>query len=623
MNKIKLLLILTLFHFINISSQEKSIFIPREINKAIKSGTRTLNGIPGSNYWQNLIDYKIEVDFNPQTGKIKGNETIIYTNNSPSSMYMIVVNLYPNLFKKGNSRDREVNPEDVHDGIKINRINIDGFDLNPNMQRITYSGTHMNLILPKSLATKHKINIQLEWEFNMQANTTIRVGKYGSNTWFIGYWYPQIAVYDDLFGWDIIDYDGLHEFYSPFADFDVKITAPSNQIIWATGIWQNPEEILKDTYLSKYKQAINSEKVVNIVKADDLSRKITKSETSNVWHYTARNVPDFCFATSDQYLWDGVSVTTDKKENKKTFVQAAYKLSSSDFYEVADIGKETIQYLSTVMPAIPFPYPRMTIFNGDGGMEFPMMVNDRSEYSKSGTVNLTSHEISHTYFPFYMGINQERYSWMDEGWAQFLPAEFQDQKVRNNNQVSSSAFNYSFYAGTSLEMPMMVPSHFMKGYEYYIASYYRPELAFRVLQNLLGKDLFLKALQEYIHRWNGKYPSPYDFFFTFNDIAKQDLSWFWKPWFFEMAYPDLGIQSINKEKNEYIIDIENIGGLPLPVELIIEFNDGSKTNITKTAEIWKNGNKSYQISYKADKVISRCSMSSKWIPDTNYSNNQK
>jgi hypothetical protein len=618
-----LILAIILFIFKNLSAQVINIFVPGEIKNAIKNQTRTTTGVPGPNYWQNSVDYKIEVSFDAETGKLVGKQNIVYVNNSPNTLYNIVFNIYPNLFKKGNARDREVNPLDVNDGLIVSKISIDGKPIDLKSKNINFDGTHMDLGLQKPLAQKAKVSIVMEWSFTMPNNTTIRVGKYGTNSWFVGYWYPQIAVYDDIFGWDEVNYDGLHEFYSPFANFDVKITIPASQVVWATGIWQNPGEILNEPFLGRYNEALSSETAVNIVTEEDLNQKITKSEKENTWHFVAQNVPDFSFATADKYLWDGISITTDKKLNKKTFIQTAYNKTSRDFLEVADIAKKTINYLSTVMPAVPFPYPRMTVFNGDDGMEFPMMVNDRSEMFKSATVNLTSHEISHTYFPFYMGINQARYSWMDEGWAQFLPAEFQDKEVSGNSQVSFSASNYSRYAGTSNEMPMMVPSYFLKGYEYYITSYYRPELAYRVLQNLLGRDLFLKGMQEYIRRWNGKYPSPYDFFFTFNEVTKQDLSWYWKPWFFEIAYPDLAINSIEKVQKDYVIEIENLGGLPIPIEINLEFSDASKDTISRTADVWKDGNKKYQLKYSTDKTISHCLLGASWIPDIDKSNNKK
>jgi len=606
----------------NSFSQNSKLFVPREIQTSMMNATRTLNGVSGKNYWQNTTTYKIEASFNPETGKITGKEKVSYRNNSPNTIYELIVNLYPNLFKKGNARDREVEPSDVHDGIKLKKVKINGIEIDKE-NSCSYTGTIVSIKLKKPLLSKNELEIEMEWEFIMQSKTTIRVGKYGNKTWFIGYWYPQIAVYDDIYGWDDIYYDGLHEFYAAFANFDVKIKVPSNQIIWATGIWQNPSEILNLNYLNRYNQALISDKVVHIVAAEDLKNKITKSEQENIWHFIADNVTDFSFATSDSYLWDGLSIVTDKKNRRETFIQTAYNKNSLDFYDVIEISKRSILYLSDSMPGIPFPYPRMTVFNGGGGMEFPMMVNDRSETSRSATLNLTSHEISHTYFPFYMGINQERYSWMDEGWAQFLPAEFQEQQTPYNNKRAESAFNFSYYAGNSLEMPMMVPSFYMKGYEYYVASYYRPEIAYRVLQNILGDKLFKKALQEYIIRWNGKYPSPYDFFFTFNEVAGEDLSWFWKPWFFEMGYPDLAIGDIKKNKNEWTIEIKKIGILPVPIEINIIYANSSSEKLKYSAKIWKEGNDKFQIKYTTNKMIKNIILGTDQIPDINKNDNQR
>jgi len=604
-------------------SQTNTLLIQKEFQDAINKASRTLDGKPGQNYWQNEARYKIEADFDPETGKLSGRELIYYKNNSPYTLYSLVINLYPNLFEKGNLRDREVNIADIHSGMLIKSIKVGKKTINPKGSSCRYEGTLLTLSLPTPMWRKDKVLLEIEWEFTMQAKTHIRVGKYGNKTWFIGYWYPQIAVYDDLFGWDDIPYDGLHEFYSPFADYDVKITTPAKNIVWATGIWQNQDSILSEKFLNRYKKAMTSSKVVKIVEEKDLNEQITKSNTKNIWHFKAQNVTDFSFATSDHYLWDGLSVVVDKKNKRETFIQTAYHKKSLDFYEVADISKRTIQYLSESMPAVPFPYPRMTIFNGGGGMEFPMMVNDRSCNSSSATLNLTSHEISHTYFPFYMGINQERFSWMDEGWAQFLPAEFQNEQLNYNDQATQSAYVYSMYAGSNLEVPMMVPSHFMKGYEYYIDSYYRPELAYRTLQDLLGKELFLKGLQEYISRWNGKYPSPYDFFFTFNNVMDEDLAWFWKPWFFEIAWPDMAVASVKNSSGTYEISIKNKGGLPLPIELTINYVNGSIENISESVKVWKVGDDIVTIHHKTKKQIREIKLGNNRIPDTFGSDNKK
>lgn len=616
-------LFFTFFYSINFFAQRNSLSISREVQNAIRKQTRSQDGKPGPKYWQNKISYNIEVNFDPELGKVAGKEYVVFKNNSPGTLYDLLLNLYPDLFKKGNARDRQVHLDDLHDGVVIKKISINDEDIQPHGNACGFIGTMLSISLPEPLLTNKEMKLVIEWECLIESKSQIRIGNYGTNTWFIGYWYPQIAVYDDIFGWDDLDYDGLHEFYSPFADFDVKITMPAKQLVWATGIWQNPDKVLNDKYLKRYFKATESEKVVHIVTTKDLDENITQSDLQNTWHFKAENVTDFSFATSDHYLWDGLSFIVDEKNKRQTFVQTAFDKKSRDFFDVAELSKKTIRYLSDSMPGIPFPYPRMTVFNGGGGMEFPMMVNDRSSLGQSATVNLTSHEISHTYFPFYMGINQERFAWMDEGWAQFLPAEFQQQQVNMNNQAALSANVYSYYAGTSAEMPMMVPSYFMKGYEYYVDSYYRPELAYRTLQDLLGKELFLRALQEYIHRWNGKYPTPYDFFFTFNDVANEDLSWFWKPWFFEIAYPDLAIKDAKKDNDEWEIIVENKGGLPVSIELTFMYADGSSEKIHESARAWKSQSNIVVLKLQTQKQLVEIILGNDKIPDTDKKDNRK
>ncbi len=475
--------ILILVQF-SLTSQEK-LFVPNEIQGAVNNKTRTNNGEPGKNYWQNKIKYKIKADFNPITGLLKGTENINYINLSPYTLNMLVINLYPNLYKKGRTRDKPVHLGDLHKGVIISKIIIGDEEIEPNDENCFFEGTLLYLNLPKSLKTNMEINFGIEWEFNMQKTTQHRAGKYDENTWFIGYWYPQIAVFDDIFGWDEVQYDGLHEFYSPFADFDVTIKVPQNQVIWATGIWQNPEEILLKKYLNRYKKSLTSSDITKIIKPEDLKKITLKTIKADLrtWHFKAENVVDFAFATSDHYLWDATSITVDKETKRRTVINVAYNKNSLDFYDVAKISKKTIQYLSDSMPGIPFPYPRMSVFNGGGGMEYPMMVNDRSESNYKEMIDLTSHEISHTYFPFYMGINQERYAWMDEGWAMFLPSKLQDKLAKSNNNAKAaySSYVYKVYAGNSSEAILMRPSYHIKDYEYYIASYYKPEIAYSCL----------------------------------------------------------------------------------------------------------------------------------------------
>ena len=254
-------------------------------------------------------------------------------------------------------------------------------------------------------------------------------------------------------------------------------------------------------------------------------------------------------------------------------------------------------------------------------MEYPMMANDGSRFSRSSTVNVTSHEISHTYFPFYVGTNERKYGWMDEGLAQILPLNIQDSLAENNNQRFSNVFNYLLEAGNEMEMPMMTPSNLLDYPTLGTASYFRPAVAFILLRDILGDEVFESTLREFIYRWNGKHPIPYDFFFTFNNVTGEDLDWFWNPWFFERGYPDLSIKDVKTSGNKVEVIIEKIGLLPIPIELIFITDDLTEIVIYKDASIWKNGESQITIEKNVDQKIELVEIGSSKIPDVNKKNN--
>ena len=290
-----------------------------------------------------------------------------------------------------------------------------------------------------------------------------------------------------------------------------------------------------------------------------------------------------------------------------------------------NIARASIRYFSSELPGVAFPYPRLTVFNGGGGMEFPMMVNDGSSNRRSGTVHVTSHEIAHSYFPFYMGTNERKYAWMDEGWATMLPDVIQNRLAPDYDPINRTMKRFTEVSGTELDIPMIVPS-IVYGSNVYRpsyrnAAYSRPGAAYLMLQNVLGEKRFAKALQEYIRRWHHKHPIPYDFFFTFDDVTGQDLSWFWKPWFFEFGYPDLGLKEIRGTKTGTDIIIEKIGLLPVPIHLEMETEDGETLTVDKSAAVWKDGRTEFGLHLDLVKKLKRVRLGSSHIPDVNPENN--
>jgi len=596
-------------------SQEELI-IPLEFRKAYNNQTRAENGKPGINYWQNKSVYKIDAFFETKTRTLRGKANIAYFNNSPDDLKHITFRLLQNWNKPGKSRDWDIDTRVITDGFITKKISIEGkpVSIDDGKSFIVF-GTNARLILPSPFKSKSVINIYFEWEFILPEVRNLRMGRYDESTYLIAYWYPQIAVYDDVFGWDEIDYPGMVEFYGDISDYDIKImTDNTNATVWATGILQNPEMIFRNKILERYLSADTSENVINILTSSDSN--FLKTESGNIeWNFIAKNVPDFVFAFSDKYLWDAVSYETSP--GNYTVINAVYKKGASFFDDVANISREVIKYFSEQLPGVPFPYPSITVFNGSGGMEYPMFVNDGTEDTYESTVYLTAHEISHTYFPFYMGTNEKRFAWMDEGWAVLFPGGLSGI-LTNDDYKERAVRNYLRQGGMSFDLPLMAPSYQIKSPAYRFLSYVKSSNMYYTLQDLLGEEMFKKVLKEYIFRWNGKHPMPYDFIFTVNDVSGINLNWFWKKWLFEINYPDIAIDNIDKKKNE--ISISNTGGLPMPLHIILKYNDNSQELTDFPATIWEKSD-SFIFNYSG-KDIKSIEIGNKYIPDIDTTNNK-
>ena len=600
--------------------------IPVNLQKAYENGTRTFDGRPGPNYWQNHSKYTIEVKFEPATRILEGYEEIIYFNESPDTLYRLVIRLYQDILKKGNPRDWGVSPEDLHDGVKINSLKINGKALNlSDSKTVQRYGTNLSIRLGQQrIPPKTQVRLEIDWQLQISHKSNIRMGTYDSTSFHIAYWYPQIAVYDDIDGWDTYNYTGGQEFYNDFCDYDVKITVPQNFVVWATGRLQNVDQVLQKKIKKRYLKALKSDEIIHVITEQDLKEgNITANNARNTFHYIAHSVPDFAFSTSDHYLWDLTSVQPGNGR-QRVLVGAAFKKESKDFYEVAEVAKKTILYLSTEMPAYPFPYPSLTVFNGKGGMEFPMMVNDGSSSDRRGMVHVTSHEITHTYFPFMMGINERKYAWMDEGWATMLPFQFQSREAPDYDPVRRTILRYLDVAGSEFDLPMIVPTIVYGANSrsaYRNESYNRPGIAYYLLEQYLGRQRFLKAMHVYMDRWKGKHPMPFDFFFTFNEVCGEDLSWFFKPWFFDFGYPDLALEKISQTEKTLLVKVIKKGTLPIPVKLTVLYQDSSKAYLERSMAAWKGGKSELELQIKKEKPIIQLMLGDEHIPDLIEKNN--
>lgn len=599
-----------------IKAQSDEIFIQREFMNAVKKGTRTLDGVPGPNYWRNSANYNLKASLEPVTGRIKGTGVIEYRNDSPDILKNLTFNLYPDLYKKGGQRNISVDPDDEGDGMVLHELKINGtpFPLEK-MQRSKGTGL---IKLPEPLASKQKLDIEVSWEFTMPKVPDSRIGTYGDSSFFVAYWYPQIAVYDDITGWDALGYDGEHEFYTTAGNFEFELTVPGGVLVWATGTLQNKDEIYTPAAIKLIDGAAASATPKIVCEPADIT-SFLKTGTSHTWKFKAEMVPDVSFCLSNKMRWEALGLQL--KNGKNVLINSIYTPGTDSLTpEVAAISRHILKYFSEDFPGFPYPYEHMTVFNGSGGMEFPMMVNQDTENDRWLATYVTTHEIAHTYFPFVAGTNEKRYSWMDEGMAVYLPLSEQTRMFNLLKYDESTTATLSRTMGTQMDIPLMIPSYNVTGPAHMLSAYARSGMAFLILEDIVGREAMKTALKGFLQTWQHKHPTPYDFFFYLNKSTGKDLTWFWNPWFFDYGFPDLAIKDAGV-KNSRKVEVERLGHFPIPVRLEVEYGDGTKELIGRSAEVWQNGKNSLILEIPGEKEIKSIKLGSPKFPDVDLTNN--
>ena len=595
---------------------QSELHIPKEIQKAYKNETRSKDGKPGSKYWQNNVTYDIDVVVTPETRAIDGKETVVFKNNSPDELPTIVIRLYYDVFKKGNARGMAVNEEDIGEGVNIKDLTVNGekYEMT-NRDMVQRSGTNLIITLTEPLKSGSEVTLGFQWEQKVPL-TVRRTGAIDSTSFFVAYWYPQVAVYDDIFGWDRINYTFDTEFYNNLANFDVNITAPDNFLVWATGTLENSSAVLPSKIHERYLRAKTSTELVKVVTKEDLSNLELKS---NTWNYKATEVSDFAFAMSDHFLWDALS---QKVSGNDVLISTAYPMAKEeDYEEVTLVQQKTMKHFSEDIPGVPYPYPSFTTFIGlrGGGMEFPMMANNDGPGK-----GVTIHEMFHTYFPMYVRINERRFAWMDEGWADFITALVTHKYFSDEDNTASfySSFKFGMQStiGTIGDLPTVTSSQYM-GNNYGYHSYALPGFTYALLYQHLGEEKFLEVFREYIRRWAKKSPTPYDFFYTFEDVSGEDLNWLWESWYFKMGYPDVAIESYKNGK----LVVKRLGDRPVPVSVNVKYqtkiNGKSKTYSTIIgSSAWQDDNTSLSIRIPNEKQVESFALNSDF-PDFNELDN--
>lgn len=564
------------------------LYMPRAVKEAYANGTRSPDGKPGPNYWQNRGRYTIDVAASPPDRTIRGRETIVYFNNSPDTLARLNLKLILNIHKPGAPRDGGASPDYLTSGVHIDSIAVNG--RRGSMLDDPRFFTNRPFLLPRPLAPHDSLTLAIDWHYEISKEAG-REGMLDSTTYYLAYFYPRIAVYDDYNGWDMMDFTDAQEFYNDFNDYDVTVTVPANFVVWGTGTLRNAAEVLQPEILRRFETSLASDTVVRIATpADNEARRVTRPAT-NRWHFTARNVTDVAFALSDHYDWDGASVVVDDATKRRASVQAAYNDTAADFHHMVGFGRHSLDWFSHNWPGVPYPYEKTTIVQGSADMEYPMMVNDGSNADTVFSRFVAEHEIAHTYMPFYMGINETRYAFMDEGWATTLEYLIGTADLGKERATEFyKQFRVTGWANdpSPLEdLPIITPEDGLRGAAWGNSAYGKASLGYLAMKDLLGDAMFKTALHAYMDRWHDKHPIPWDFFNTFNNVTGRNLDWFWNSWFFSPGYIDLAVKSVAKSPTGYTVSLQNIGGYPAPVDVVVTFTDGTTSTFHQTPAIWE------------------------------------
>ncbi len=620
----KYFLLFSLLTGLFLSTQAQGdLYMPRDIKQAYTNGTRSMDGKPGKNYWQNRGIYNITLTAMPPDRNIKGSETITYYNNSTDTLRNPGIKLFLNIHKPGAARDQPAYPDYLTTGVHIDEYAINGKKMQ--WRENYYSNTNQSIRLPKPLAPHDSVKLSFEWHYEISLQSG-REGMIDSTTYFIAYFYPRVAVYDDYEGWDRMTFTDGKEFYSDFNDYTVSINVPKNYIVWGTGTLHNVDALLQPEYADRFKRSLTSDDIIHVATKNELdAKKVTTQNNVNVWTFTANNIPDMAFGLSDHFVWDAGSTIVDNKTKRRASVQAAYNDTAKDYKRMVEYGKHALSWFSNNWPGIPYPYEKTTIFHGYAGMEYPMMANDETYEDSVISRFVAEHEIAHTYMPFYMGINETRYGFMDEGWATTFElligrvdlgvetAENFYKQFRVENWITDPSQEES--------IPIINPSYNFNGPGMGNNEYGKASIGYLAMKDLLGDELFKKCLHEYMDRWNGKHPTPWDFFYTFNDKAGKDLNWFWNSWFFSNNYIDLAIRNASQKNNGYELSLENIGGMPAPVNIEVTYTDGSKESFHQTPSIWENNNKKTKVNIATKKDVATIVLNGGIFMDADEANN--
>jgi hypothetical protein len=537
---------------------------------------RTASGAPGVDYYQQQVDYVMDIELDDANKKLYGKETITYTNNSPDELPYLWVQLDQNIREKDapalEKNGSGVSPltrvanfatknmkDPFEGGFNIEYVR----DSNGKSLKTITNQTMMRVDLPAPLKSGQKFVFSIKWWYsiNDHVNDGGRSGyeyfaKDDNRAYVIAQFFPRLAVYNDVEGWQNYQFWGNGEFALNFGNYEVNITVPEDHIMEATGELQNPKEVLSRKEYQRYKQAQNTfDKPVLIVTQDEvIAKEATKATKKSTWKFVAENVRDFGFATSRRFIWDMMAV---KVGDKNVIAASLYPKEGNPLWE--EYSTEVVAHTLEVYSKFTFdyPYPKaVSVHAKNQGMEYPMICwnygrpNEDGTYSdrvKYGMISVIIHEVGHNYFPMIVNSDERQWGWMDEcldTFMQYLTEQELDPEYPSRRGEPSKIVRYMSGDQDFISPIMSNPENvFQLGPN----AYGKPATALNILrETIMGKELFDYAFKTYAQRWMFKHPSPEDFFRTMEDASAVDLDWFWRGWFYSTDVVDIGLKSVKR-----------------------------------------------------------------------------
>ena len=587
--------------------------------RAVERGTRTRTGRPGSNYWTNRATYRIEAELDPAARRLTGREWVRYTNHSPDTILDISLHLEQNLFAP-NAPRRAIVP--VTGGVELSRVAIGGRVLallrdDGEGEGYQVSATILRLHPAAPLLPGGSVDLEFAWAFTVPPDGAPRGGQDGE-VFFVSYWYPALAVFDDVSpGWQTDPYMGGAEFYFGYGDYDVALTVPEGWLVGATGTLAHVADVLSPAVRSRLAGARRGGAVVHVVSDADRGAGTATARGANgklTWRFRAENVRDFAFGASDRYVWDAtVADVGDANGDGRsdtaaihTFYRPSRRAWAWD--QSARYLRQSVAWLSRWL--WPYPYPTMTAMDGPtscSGMEYPMMTCVGGPRDTLSLYSVIVHETAHMWFPMQVGSDERRYAWMDEGLTRFNQSQAMVEYFPGVDRWAESRAAYDSVQRAGLEVEVMRHGDLypVGSRAYGVASYEKTSLVLRALRAMLGDSTFLSAYREYGRRWVNKHPTPYDVFNTFEDVAGRDLDWFWRTWFYETWPLDQAIASVTPRGRDLEVVIEDRGLAPLPVRLAITRRSGAVEWMEVPVDVWLAGARRHTVRVQGGATVLR------------------